>query len=146
MKKEFKYILYIIAIPIAVGSLSTCKTPYTPAPITAVNNYLVVEGLIDINDSTFISLSRTVGVMSASTVKPELKATISIQSNQGNSYPLTEVGNGVYSAPSYNLSAANQYRLMIKTSNGSIYESDFDQTKVTPPIDSLIMQYKPDGL
>ena len=143
MKKRVKYILYFITAGIA---LTTCKTPYTPAPITAVNNYLVVEGLININDSTYINLSRTVGVMSASTVKPELKATITIESNTGGSYPLKEVGNGVYSAPSYNLSAANQYRLMIKTSNGSTYASDFEQTKVTPPIDSLITDMEPDGL
>ena len=143
MKKRVKYILYFITAGIA---LTTCKTPYTPAPITAVNNYLVVEGLININDSTYINLSRTVGVMSASTVKPELKATITIESNTGGSYPLKEVGNGVYSAPSYNLSAANQYRLMIKTSNGSTYASDFEQTKVTPPIDSLITDEEPDGI
>jgi len=142
MKNGIKYILYVIAMLI----ISTCKSPYTPAPITAVNNYLVVEGLINISDSTYINLSRTVGVMTASTVKPELKATISIVSNTGSSYPLTEVGNGVYSAPSYNLSAANQYRLMIKTSNGSIYESDFEQTKITPPIDSLITDVEPDGI
>jgi len=142
MKNRIKYILYIIT-----GiALTTCKTPYTPAPITAVNNYLVVEGLININDSTYINLSRTVGVMSASTVKPELKAIISIESNTGSSYPLKEVGNGVYSAPSYNLSAANQYRLMIKTSNCSTYASDFEQTKVTPPIDSLITDEEPDGI
>jgi len=142
MQKRFKYILYIMT----VISITACKTPYTPAPITSVNNYLVVEGLININDSTYINLSRTVGVMSASTVKPELKATISIVSSTGSSYPLKEVGNGLYSAPSYNLSAANQYRLMIKTSNGTTYASDFEQTKVTPPIDSLITDAEPDGL
>jgi hypothetical protein len=142
MIRGFKNISFILLLLL----FYTCKTPYTPAPITAVNNYLVVEGLININDSTFISLSRTVGVMSASTVKPELKATLSIVSNTGSSYPLKEVGNGVYSAPSYNLSAANQYRLMIKTSNGSTYASDFEQTKVTPPIDSLITDEEPDGI
>jgi len=146
MKKRFKYLYIIVVLLIGIGGLTTCKTPYTPAPITAVNNYLVVEGLININDSTYINLSRTVGVMSASTVKPELKATITIVSNTGSSYPLKEVGNGVYSAPSYNLSAANQYKLMIKTSNGSTYASDFEQTKVTPPIDSLITDMEPDGI
>jgi len=146
MKKGFRY-LYIIAIlPIAMGSITTCKSPYTPAPITAVNNYLVVEGLININDSTFINLSRTVNLSSASTVKPELKATISIVSNTGSSYPLTEVGNGVYSAPSYNLNPANQYSLMIKTSNGSTYASDYVPTKITPPIDSIITDMEPDGI
>jgi len=143
MKKGFKCILYIL---IAI-SVSACKVPYNPPPITANYNYLVVEGLININDSTFINLSRSVGVMRVSTVKPELKATITIESNQGsNSYPLKEVGNGVYSAPSYNLSPANQYRLRIRTSNGSTYTSDFVQTKVTPPIDSIIRDMQPDGL
>ncbi len=123
-----------------------CKQSYTPPAITANANYLVVEGLININDSTFINLSRTVRVMSASTVKPELKATVTIESNTGNSYPLKEVGNGVYSAQSYNLSPANQYRLRIRTSNANTYTSDFGPTKVTPPIDSMIRQFKPDGL
>ena len=123
-----------------------CKQSYTPPAITANANYLVVEGLININDSTFINLSRTVRVMSASTVKPELKATVTIESNTGNSYPLKEVGNGVYSAQSYNLSPANQYRPRIRTSNANTYTSDFGPTKVTPPIDSMIRQFKPDGL
>ena len=126
--------------------MAACKTPYTPAPITATTNYLVVEGMINIADSTFIKLSRTVTISSASTVKAELKAIITIESNQGNSYPLTEVGNGNYAAPSYSLSANNQYRLRIKTSNGSVYTSDFLQAKITPPIDSITTQIKPDGV
>jgi len=142
MIRGFKNISFILLLLL----FYTCKTPYTPAPITAVNNYLVVEGLININDSTYINLSRTVGVMSASTVKPELKATITIVSNTGSSYPLKEVGNGLYSAPSYNLSPANQYSLMIKTSNGSSYASDYVPVKVTPPIDSIITLMQPDGL
>ena len=143
MKKRVKYILYFITAGIA---LTTCKTPYTPAPITAVNNYLVVEGLININDSTYINLSRTVGVMSASTVKPELKAIITIVSNTGSSYPLKEVGNGLYSAPSYNLNPANQYSLRIKTSNGNTYASDFTPAVVSPPVDSVNWTPTPNAL
>jgi hypothetical protein len=142
MKTQLKHIIYILA----AISLGACKAPYAPAPITAVNNYLVVEGLINISDSTYIKLSRTVNVMSSSTVKPELKATITIESNTGGSYPFKEVGNGVYAAPSYNLSPINQYRLRIKVANNNTYTSDFVQTKVTPPIDSIITQAKPDGL
>ncbi|MGZ3754184.1 MAG: DUF4249 domain-containing protein [Mucilaginibacter sp.] len=139
---ELKKVLFVFAIILAAA----CKTPYTPAPITAVTNYLVVEGLINISDSTFIKLSRTVSISSASAIKPELKAIITIESNTGVSYPLVEVGNGNYAAPSYNLTTANQYRLRIKTSNGSTYVSDFGQTKVTPPIDSVIMDKQPNGL
>jgi len=133
VKKGFKYILYILT----AISVSACKTPYTPAPTTTVTNYLVVEGLINISDSTYINLSRTVAVSAATTVKPELKATVSIENNQGGSYPLKELGNGVYAAAPLNLSAANQYRLRIKTANGNSYVSDFAATAVSPPIDSI---------
>jgi len=146
MEKGLKYILYITAILLTIGGLSTCKKPYNPPAITANYNYLVVEGLININDSTFINLSRTVSIASVSTTKPELKAIITIESNQGASYALKEVGKGLYVAPSYNLSAANQYRLRIKTTTGSTYTSDFVETKITPPIDSIIREMKPDGL
>jgi hypothetical protein len=133
INKSSKYVLYVIAV---IG-INACKTPYTPAPVTANSNYLVVEGLINITDSTYINLSRTVNISSIDSVKPELKAEINIESNQGGSYPLKELGNGVYAAAPLNLSAANQYRLRIKTANGSQYVSDFDKTVVSPPIDTL---------
>ncbi len=133
MKKGSAFILYLIA----VISITGCKVPYNPPATTAVSNYLVVEGLINITDSTYIKLSRTVNISSAAALKPELKATLTIESNTGNSYALTELGNGSYAAPPLNLSSTNQYRLRIKTSNGSQYVSDFDQTKVSPPIDSI---------
>ena len=134
MRNRVKYIFYLLIVALFTTG---CKTPYTPAPTTAVTNYLVVEGLINISDSTYIKLSRTVNISSAATTKPELKATITIESNAGNSYALTELGKGTYAAPAFNLSAANQYRLRIKTANGSQYVSDFNATMVSPPIDSI---------
>src|SRR5471030_1435408 len=111
MKRVVKYLVYTMIATIIIA----CKTLYTPAPITFNSNYLVVEGIINISDSTYINLSRTVIVSAASTVKPELKAVITIESNTGASYPLKELGNGVYAAAPLNLSAANQYRLRIRT-------------------------------
>jgi len=128
-----KYILYVLA----VISFSNCKTPYTPAPTTTPTNYLVVEGMINLSDSTYITLSRTVTLSAKSAVKPELKATVTIESNTGGSYPLKELGNGVYIAAPLNLSAANQYRLRIKTSTGNTYASDFVNAMVSPAIDSI---------
>ena len=133
MQLRTRHIVYIL---LAI-SICTCKTPYTPAPITAVTNYLVVEGLINISDSTFIHLSRTVNISAATAIKPELKATITIEDNKGGSYALKEVGNGLYSAPSYTLIASNQYRLRIKTFNKNTYTSDFVPAVVSPPIDSV---------
>ena len=133
-----KLTLFIFSI-IGIGMLA-CKKPFMPAPVTTVTNYLVVEGMINISDSTFIKLSRTTPLSSTAVIKPELKATVSIESNQGGSYTLQEVGNGLYAASSFNLSAANQYRLRIKTSNGSQYVSDFNNTMISPSIDSVTWQ------
>jgi hypothetical protein len=137
MRNRVKYIFYLLTVALLAAA---CKTPYTPAPTTAVTNYLVVEGLINISDSTYIKLSRTVNISSSATTKPELKATVTIESNAGNSYALKELGSGTYAAPSFNLSAANQYRLRIKTANGSQYVSDFNATMVSPPIDIVNWQ------
>jgi hypothetical protein len=136
MKRNLKFVLYILGIL----SLITCKVPYNPPAITAVSNYLVVEGLINIIDSTYIKLSRTVNITSASTIKSELKAVVTIESNAGNTYTLTELGKGIYAAPPLNLISTNQYRLRVKTSDGKQYVSDFNDTKVSPPIDSLSFQ------
>jgi Domain of unknown function (DUF4249) len=132
-RKKLAAFLFILAII----SLTTCKTPYTPGPISAVSNYLVVEGFINISDSTYINLSRTVSLTATSTVKPELKAVITIENNQGGSYPLKELGNGVYAAAPLSLTTANQYRVRIKTSNGNQYLSDFTVPVVSPPVDSI---------
>ncbi len=142
MKKNFRYILLIVT----ALSINSCKTPYAPTPITIASNYLVVEGIINTTDSTYIKLSRTVSLTSSATLKTELKATITIESSAGNSYPLTELGNGNYAVAPLNLSATNQYRLRIKTSNGEQYVSDFGDTKITPPIDTLTWQAKTNGL
>ena len=133
MKKK----LYIACCFCALFWLTNCKVPYNPPATMAVTNYLVVEGLINITDSTYITLSRTVGVSSSVNMKPELKAIISIESSTGNTYALTELGNGSYAAAPLNLIAKNQYRLRIKTSNGEQYLSDFTNAMISPPIDSL---------
>jgi len=142
MMRNLNYIFYSFLLI----CLFSCKTPYSPTPISTVSNYLVVEGAINISDSTYIQLSRTVSLSSKSTTKAELNAIVTIESNTGNSYSLAALGGGKYAAPPLNLNSANQYRLHIKTANGSQYLSDFEETKVTPAIDTLTWQAKDDGL
>lgn len=116
----------------------SCKKPFTPpGNISSDNRYLVIEGVISMNDSTFIRLSRTKKVDTFKTVIPELHAQINIESNASASYPLTEISNGVYSSPPLNLDTAHQYRLRIKTSDGKEYVSDFVPVKNAPAIDSI---------
>jgi len=135
--KRKKIAAVLLVTSLIFVSVVSCVKPYRPSIVTSTSNYLVVEGLINISDSTYIKLSRTVAVYAATATKPELKATVTIESNSGNSYPVKEIGNGLYAAPSYALSVTNQYRLRIKTSNGNTYTSDFADTKASPPIDSI---------
>lgn len=129
MKKYF-YISIIL--------LASCKEEYNPHLKNAGYNYLVVEGNIAAgNDSIFIHLTRTVDVSDTSVVQPELNATVSVESQGGNIYPLQETGNGFYFTPPLNISPNENYRVHIFTANGKEYASDYVPVKITPPIDSV---------
>ncbi len=116
----------------------SCKKPYNPPAVTAPSSYLVVEGVIDPgSDSTIINLSSTTNI-GVKGVRPVLKAALVVEGSQQNStYPLIEIGNGKYAFPGLNLSGSKQYRLRIVLQNGKTYLSDFEDAKITPPIDSL---------
>ena len=115
-----------------------CKKPYNLPVIASTGSYLVVEGVINPSaDSTIIKLSRTVNISSKTTTKPVLGATLNVESDQHMFYPLTETGNGFYSAPGLNLDNSHTYRLNIKTPDSKQYLSSYEQAVITPPIDSL---------
>jgi len=127
--------------------MAGCRKPYNPPAITASNSYLVVEGIINSgSDSTIIKLSRTVNLSSGTTNNPETGASISVQSNTNNSYPLTETSMGHYSVPGLNLDVTKTYRLSITTSKNQQYISDFEPVKVTPPVDSVGFATLSDGI
>ena len=118
--------------------LGECRKPYNLPAIAGTNGYLVVAGVINPgSDSTIIKLSRTVNISSKTTTKPVLGATLNVESDQHTTYPLTETGNGFYSAPGLNLDKTHTYRLNIKTADNKQYQSGFEQVVITPPIDSL---------
>jgi hypothetical protein len=124
-----------------------CKKPYNPPAITNNASYLVVEGVINSGaDSTFIKLSKTVNISGVATANPVLQATVSVQIDQNNNYPLTELGNGKYGVAGLNLNSAHNYRLNIQTPDGQQYQSDFGPVVNTPPIDSVGFQIQSNGL
>jgi hypothetical protein len=130
--RNLKMILLITTI------LAGCKKPYNPPAISVTNNYLVIEGVINSGpDSTVIKLSRTVNLSSAVTVNPVLHAILTVESDQNNSYALTETAKGNYVSAGLGLDNSRQYRLRIKTPDNRQYLSDFVPVKVTPPIDSI---------
>jgi Domain of unknown function (DUF4249) len=139
--KRFGYIIVVTMFSMA------CKKPYYPPAIANTSNYLVVEGVINPGtDSTFILLSRTVNLSSKTTNSPVTGATVGVQSDASNSYPLTEISPGSYAAPGLNLDNTRKYRLSIKTSDNKQYASDFVAVSITPPIDSVGYLIQNNGL
>jgi hypothetical protein len=135
---------YILIMLIAVMG---CQKAYNPHAIAIATNYLVVEGTISTgSDSTIIQLSRTVPLNSATRLSPELGAMVMIINNAGNSYPLTETGNGFYKAAGLNTGTTNTYGLRITTTDGRVYQSDLVVVKNSPPIDSVYYRVKGNGL
>ena len=118
---------------------SCCKKPFNPPASSTSNSYLVVEGIINSgNDSTIIKLSRTVKLTAAVTTNPVLGASVTVEGDQGGSYPLVDaMGTGNYGSGPLNLPSTQKYRLHIRTGAGGEYVSDFVAVKPTPPIDSI---------
>jgi len=114
-----------------------CRKPYNPTVIGSPKSYLVVEGIISINDTTTIKLSRTVNLSAGSTINP-VEAAVNVESDAGESYPLTPVGMGIYKLINTPLSNSHKYRIYIHTAgDGKEYRSDFAEVKNAPPIDSI---------
>jgi len=115
-----------------------CRKPYNPPAITGNEGYLVVEGVVNAeSDSTTIKLTRTVNIANNVTANPVLHAVVTVENDQGLSFPLTETVNGNYTSPGLNLNNSRTYRLTIKKANNKQYQSDFVPLIVTPPIDSI---------
>jgi hypothetical protein len=126
-----------------------CRSPYIPPASSTSVNYLHVEGVINTaNDTTLITLSRTVKLSDSVNSTPELHALVSVVGTDGSSYPLTETGNGNYIYPIFSFlsNSTKQYCLKIITSGGTICQSDFLPVKNSPPIDSLYFQPNATGI
>ncbi len=121
--------------------LSACRQTFNPPAIAAVNNYLVVDGVINIrtNGITTINLNRTRNL--GDTIKtgiPELNANVNIEGEDGTSYHLIDSsGSGFYSSAPLFLNLNQKYRYNITTGDARKYLSDYVPAQVTPPLDSL---------
>jgi hypothetical protein len=131
-----RYLLLLLVIVV----FAYCKKAYNPPAIQAANNYLVVDGFINLNpnETSTIILSRSKNLVDTVVSIPELNAQVTIQDNAGATYNLIDTfGKGNYSSAKLNLSLSNQYRLKIITTNGHQYLSDLVAAKKAPLIDSL---------
>jgi hypothetical protein len=117
--------------------LCGCVEPYMPDVVAAPTSYLVVDGFINGNGVTRITLARTVNVASTAAPPPEKGAKIFIVDETGRRYALTEIASGTYQSDSLMLNPLRQYQLRFTTTSNADYASDLVPLKVTPPIEAL---------
>jgi len=129
MNRERFFILLLIL-------LAACKKPYNPKVINSPVSFLVVEGVINTNDDSMIKLSRTVNLTSKTTVNPVDNAQLTVEGDDNSRFFLVQVATGTYKLIGVRLDPAHKYRLDIVI-DGKDYKSDFEQAKITPPIDSV---------
>jgi hypothetical protein len=134
-------------ILLTVLVLSQCREPFEPDFLSGVNDYLVVEGFINVGDKavTQIKLSRVTPLESGNK-KLEEDALVRIQGSDGELYLLHKELPGSYKSDSISLDAATQYRLLITQKNGTEYESDFETAIPTPAIDSIYWRIESTGV
>jgi len=123
---------------ICIMSLANCKTPYNPPVQNAKQQFLVVEGFLNGNGSTIITLSRTRNISLGDTASHiyEDGANVRVEDNFNNVYPLYNSGNGTYTG-SFSMNPSYLFRLHITTSDHRDYQSDYVSVKQSPPIDQL---------
>lgn len=122
---------------ITVSFVVGCVEPYSPSIITEDYGILVVDGFFVGNDSSFFRLSRTQQLESSVTSKPELRARIVVEGENGSSYEFKELGNGKYGLAPQSLNASVNYKIRIRTDDTHEYESDYVPMQQGHEIDSV---------
>ncbi len=125
---------------------ASCVEPYEPKLVGTAANLLVLDGFINTDGVTTITLTRSQDLSSAGGYPAETKATVRIESEAGTRYPLTETSPGVYISTSQKLPSSTRYHLYIRTSTGREYTSDYTVAKQPPPIDNLKARIQENGL
>jgi hypothetical protein len=133
--RKLKTISYFLLLLIA-----GCVEPFTPKTIVDAGNTLVVEGSINpIGQTAQVKLSRAVPLDADEEAETprETQADVRVEVLGGSDHKLTEVGDGNYEITGINFDPQKKYRLKIRTSTGSTYESEYVAPIVTPPLDSV---------
>jgi hypothetical protein len=140
MRKLFAWSLLLI-------SAAGCKEKYVPKLNLTTNSFLVVEGFINSGTGpTTIKLTRTTPVSDTARIVYEKGATVRVEGQNGTSFPLSEISNGIYNVPQLALNSATQYRIYIKTKDGKEYASDYSGVRKTPDMDSVWWKPKDGGV
>lgn len=114
-----------------------CVDPYLPPSTIKDYSYLVVDGVLNTNDTSIFTLSHTRRIASTDSLDLEAGATISIEEENGKSYTATSDFKGHYSFLPDQVDVTKNLRMNISTPGGNVYRSEYVATIPNPPIDSV---------
>jgi hypothetical protein len=142
-----KRFLTTILIAGLIVMTTDCRDPFEPDFATGVNDYLVVEGYVNVGEKavTKVILSR-LSPLGAPVPVFESGAKVTIENELHETFPVVEKSKGNYFSDSLNLDPHISYRLLIRDHDGTEYASQFVKAKITPKIDSVYWQWQADGI
>jgi Domain of unknown function (DUF4249) len=142
-----KTIGYIAICGAAATVFSGCVEPFDAEVSASQLDILIIDGYINVGPGeTRITLSKVSALDQEGGMMHEEGADVRIENNAGEAFLLNETEDGIYTSDNLNLPADKQYRLYVSLSNGKEYSSELQTPKITPPIDSVHWEYKPDLL
>jgi hypothetical protein len=126
---------------------SACLEPYN-APVSEKEvGFLVVDGFVNTTtQSVSVKLSRAIPLAQSGPSPTVDNASVALEVENGNSFPLTAIGNGAYEFSSPEIANGKRYRIHIFTSDSHEYRSEYITTKAAPPIDSVTWDADEEGI
>jgi len=142
--KRFIKSLYPALVMIVAGG---CLESYQPPSSNQDVGFLVVDGFLNTSkNSATVKLSRTIGLSIGKSLPEELNAIVSIESDGGDTFTLTEGEHGNYVSDHVIAVEGNKYRLHITAKDGKEYFSKYISLKSSPSFDNVIWKAKPEGV
>lgn len=127
--------------------LSGCVEPYSAPDVSFSDEILVVDGYLNVgSNSAMVKLSRAIDLNSTPDYPVVSAATVSVRTENGMTYGLTETEPGKYEFINIPLSLTEKYQLYIRTTNSKEYYSDYIELRDSPEIDSLTWRPQSDGI
>jgi hypothetical protein len=141
---KLKISFYVGFIALAFSPLTSCIDKFDP-DVNEYVNLLVINGSIIKGDSIqIVSISRTSPIDNPENI-PVSGCMVKVIKENGQTFDFEETIVGTYQAdiPCAELQFNSRYKLQVVSSDGNMYESDFDQLYESSPVDEVYHQNEP---
>jgi hypothetical protein len=135
MKAKSLNIIFVSVTLLIAG----CIKPFIPTGMDSMESLIVIEGDIIQNDTTRITVSRSLGVNEEGGVDYISTSTVWVESEKGTKYNAVSAvrrNKPVFLINTIGIDPALKYKLCLKIQS-KLYESELIPVLVSPPIDSI---------